>query len=287
MDKLVISVINDNTAAINALRGGQVEVTYSMPFAEARVVSADPNLKILDNPSAMSIPIYMRTDVEPFNDPRVRMAMRLIVNRDQMVKIALAGYGTVGNDMAGRTVAPCGEPTTAQRKQDTAAAKKLLADAGKSDLTLELVTVAGTAGMVECAQVFAQQAKAAGVTVNVKVMETGAYLANYGKWPFGVDFLSDVYLPVVARSLVPGASFNTSNWNDEEFVGLYKKASATADTTARCDIIAKMRQIEYERGGNIVWGFANVLNGYRSNVHGMVPYSVDSALYNLRNVWLT
>ena len=47
-----------------------------------------------------------------------------------------------------------------------------------------------------------------------------------------------------------------------------------------------MRTIEYERDGNIVWGFANVLNGYRSNVHGMVPYIVDSAPYSARKLWL-
>ncbi|MQB46225.1 peptide ABC transporter substrate-binding protein [Rhizobium sp. ICMP 5592] len=285
VDQLVISVINDNTAAINALRGGQVEITYTMPFAQARVISADPSLKLLNNPSAMSIPIYMRTDIAPFDDPKVRMAMKLIANREQMVKIALAGYGAIGNDMAGRTIAPCGESTLPQRKQDIAKAKELLKEAGKSDLTIEMVTVNGTAGMIECAQVFAEQAKAAGVTINVKVVEVGAYLAKYGQWSFGVDFLSDTYLAVATRSLLPTGTFNTSHWNDAEFIDLHKQAMATADITKRCDIIAKMRQIEYERGGNIVWGFANTLNGYRANVKGLVPYTVDSALYSLRTVW--
>ncbi|MGV2052384.1 ABC transporter substrate-binding protein [Agrobacterium sp. 22-209-1] len=286
VDQLVISVINDNTAAINALRGGQVEITYTMPFAQARVISVDPSLKLLNNPSAMSVPIYMRTDVAPFDDPKVRMAMKLIANREQMVKIALAGYGTVGNDMAGRTIAPCGESTLPQRKQDIAKAKELLKEAGKSELTLDMVTVNGTAGMVECAQVFAEQAKAAGVTINVKVMEVGAYLAKYGQWSFGVDFLSDTYLAVATRSLLPSGTFNTSHWNDPEFNDLHRQAVATADITKRCDIIAKMRAIEHERGGNIVWGFANVLNGYRANVNGLVPYTVDSALYSLRSVWM-
>ncbi|URK86401.1 hypothetical protein LP421_04310 (plasmid) [Rhizobium sp. RCAM05350] len=64
------------------------------------------------------------------------------------------------------------------------------------------------------------------------------------------------------------------------------KAVATTDISERCGIIDKMRTIEYERGGNILWGFANVLNGYRANVQGMVPYTIDSILYNLRLVWL-
>jgi peptide/nickel transport system substrate-binding protein len=286
VDKLVVSVIANNTASINALRGGQVDLIATMPFSEARTVQADPNVKILNNPSAMSIPIYMRTDTAPFDDPRVRQAMRLIVDRKKMVNVALAGFGTVGNDMAGRTIVPCPASSLPQRDQDIAQAKKLLADAGKSNLVVDMVTVNGTAGMVEAAQVFAEQARGAGVTVNVKTMEVGAYLANYGKWSFGVDFLSDTYLPVATRSLLPTGTFNTSSWNDKDFVNLHAKAMETTDQNERCDAIAKMRTIEYERGGNIVWGFANVLNAYRNNVHGLVPYTVDSALYNLRQVWL-
>ncbi|URK86399.1 hypothetical protein LP421_04300 (plasmid) [Rhizobium sp. RCAM05350] len=188
--------------------------------------------------------------------------------------------------MAGRTIAPCSESALSQREQNVEEAKRLLAEAGQSDFTVEMVTVNGTAGMVECAQVFAEQAKAAGVTINVKNMEVGAYLANYGNWSFGVDFLSDTYLAVATRSLLPTGSFNTSKWNDPEFNELHAKAMATVDQTERCTIIDKMRTIEYERGGNIVWGFANVLNGYRSTVQGMVPYTVDSVLYNIRQLWL-
>lgn len=286
VEKLEISTIGNNTAAINALRGGQVDIIFTMPFSEAKAIQADPNLRILNNPSAMSIPIYMKTDVAPFDDPRVRQAMRLIVNRKQMVAVALSGFGAVGNDMAGRTIAPCPESNLPQREQDIAQARKLLADAGKSNLNLELVTVNGTAGMVDAAQVFAEQAKAAGVTIKVRVMEVAAYLANYGKWPFGVDFLSDTYIPVATRSLLPKGTFNTSAWNDKEFVEQHTKAMSTTNQAERCAAIAKMRAVEHERGGNIVWGFANVLNAYRSNVHGLAPYSVDSALYNLRKVWL-
>ena len=259
-------------------------MAYKIPFAEARIIEADPAMKLLNNPSAMAIPIYMRTDVEPFNDVRVRQAFRLIANREQMVKVALAGYGAVGNDVQGRSIAPCGPTPIEQRKQDIAQAKKLLDEAGKAGLTIDLVTVNGTSGMVECAQVFAEQAKAAGVTINVKVTEEAAYLANYGNWTFGVDFLSDAYLPVVARSLLPGGTFNTSHWNDADFNALYKKAVSISNVDQRCDVIHDMQKAEYERGGNIIWGFANTLNAYKAGLAGIEPYVVDSPFYHLRKV---
>lgn len=286
VDRLQVATIGNNTAAINALRGGQMDIIFTMPFSEARAIQNDAKLRILNNPSALALQIYMKTDVAPFDDLRVRQAMRLIANRKQMVAVALSGYGTVGNDMAGRTVAPCAESTIAQREQDIAQARKLLSEAGKTNLNLEMVTVNGTAGMVECAQVFAEQAKAAGVTIRVRVMEVAAYLANYGKWPLGVDFLTDTYLPIATRSLIPTGTFNTAAWNDKEFIDLHAKAMGTSNAAERCAVIAKMRAIEHERGGYILWGFANVLNAYQANVQGLEPYTVDSALYSLRKVWL-
>ncbi|MBO9123739.1 MULTISPECIES: ABC transporter substrate-binding protein [unclassified Rhizobium] len=286
-DKLAIFNINDSTAAINALRGGQVDISYSMPFAEARTIKDDAPIKFVNNPSPTYLPIYMRTDIEPFNDVRVRQAMRLIANRKQMVNVALAGFGSVGNDMVGRTIAPCGESTLPQREQDIDEAKRLLSEAGKSNFTIDLVTTNGTAGQVECAQVFAEQARKAGVTINVKVVDMAAYVGGFLNWTFAIDFLTDLYLPMATRGLLPKTPFNVSHWDDPEFIKLHGQAMATSSETERCEIIDKMRTIEYERGGSIIWGFSNTLNGYRSNVHGLVPYSVDSPLYHLKDVSLS
>jgi len=149
------------------------------------------------------------------------------------------------------------------------------------------MTVNGTAGMVECAQVFAEQAKLAGVTVNVRVLEEPAYLANYGNWIFGVDFLGDEYLQVAANSLIPGGAFNMSHWNDERFTELYRKAISTSDAATRCSLINQMQAVEYEEGGNILWGFANTLNAYSKKVQGLVPYTIDSPFYHLRKLWIS
>lgn len=285
VDKLTVVNINDNTAAVNAVRGGQVDVAYTIPYSEARSLSGDASVKVLENPGPTSMHLVMRTDVAPFDDVRVRQAMRLIVNRKQMVAVALAGYGVVGNDMLGRTVAPCGDSTLAQREQNIDEAKRLLAEAGHENLTVELTAANASPGLVEGAQVFAQQAKKADVTVNVKVVELGTLVANYRGWPFAIDYFSDTYLPAAGRTLLPDAPFNTTHFNDPEFNELYGQAVQAVDQGKRCEIIAKMRQIEYDRGGNIIWGFNNTLHAHRSEVHGLEPYSIYTALYDARKLW--
>ena len=285
---VVITSIADSAAQMNALRGGQIDVAYDMPMAEARVVDADPSLMLLRNPTNLSIPIFMRADQPPFDDPRVRKAFKLIVDREQMVKIALAGYGEIGNDMQSRGgIAGCGEAQVPQRVQDIAAAKALLAEAGYADgLEVEMATTAGTTGMVECCQVFAEQAKAAGVTVKVQNLEQSAFLSKYMQWTFGSDFLIGTFLPNARRSLLPDGTFNTAHWNNAEFNALFEQAVATSDLAARCEIMNKMREIEYEDGANIIWGFADTLNAVSARVQGLEPYPVDSAFLSLRKLSL-
>src|SRR5690625_6683595 len=84
----------------------------------------------------------MRVDKAPFDDVRVRQAFRLIVDREQMVNQALAGYGTVANDMYGRFDPAYDEDALPkQRTQDIAEAKRLLKEAGHGDgLEVTLVT---------------------------------------------------------------------------------------------------------------------------------------------------
>ena len=124
----------------------------------------------------------MRVDIPPFNDVRVRQAMRLIVDRQQMLDLALNGQGRIGNDLYA-VEDPVYASDLPQRQQDLEQAKSLLAQAGKSDLTVELPTSSDYVGFPESAQVISQQALKAGVTINVKKLDSGTYWDGYLKFP--------------------------------------------------------------------------------------------------------
>ena len=147
-------------------------------------------MNVLDATTGAWQPFTMRIDQKPFNDPKVRQAFRLIVDRQAMVDQAYAGFGRIGNDM----YAPFdpGYPSDLpQRAQDLEQAKSLLQQAGyNNDLVVELTTseAIGSAA-VPAAQVFAEQAKGAGVTVNVNKVDSSVFYGdNYLKWTFSQDF---------------------------------------------------------------------------------------------------
>jgi peptide/nickel transport system substrate-binding protein len=272
-DKVVIIDFPDDTARVNALLGGQIDAAASIPPAQVAVVSGHSGTKVLESPTAQWTPICMRVDTAPFNDVRVRQAMRLIADRPQMVAQALAGHGHIGNDV----YAPFDEAfddTLPQRHQDIAQAKSLLKAAGQSSLTVDLQSTNGALGMNEGAQVFAQQAKAAGVNINVKILDSGAfYGTQYLKWTFSTDFWGTRnYLSQVAAGSLPTSPYNETHWPDtadKKFLSLYKQALQTVDRNKRFAIEHEMQKLEYDNGGYIIWGFSDFLDGYSSKLQGL------------------
>jgi peptide/nickel transport system substrate-binding protein len=289
LDKVTIIDFPDDNARVNALLGGQVDAIDQLPLSQVNVVKANTNLKVLESQTGSWIPFTMRVDQAPFNDPRVREAFRLIVDRKQMVDQVLGGHGSVGNDMYGRFDS-CYPTDIPQRTQDIAKAKELLAEAGQGNLSVDLVTSPAAAGLVEAAQVFAQQAKAAGVTINVKKVDPGEFYGDqYLKWTFSQDFwFTRDYLPQTAAGSLPAAPYNETHWSDTQWQSLVTQANATVDPTKRCDLVKQAEKIEYDRGGYIIWGFPNSVDAYRTGVGGFTPdkSGIPLTSFGFRNVWL-
>jgi peptide/nickel transport system substrate-binding protein len=272
-DKVVIIDFPDDTARVNALLGGQIDAAASVPPAQVTVIGSHSGTKVLESPTAQWTPICMRVDTAPFNDVRVRQAMRLIADRPQMVAQALSGHGHIGNDV----YAPFDEAfdhALPQRHQDIAQAKSLLKAAGQSNLTVDLQSTNGALGMNEGAQVFAQQAKAAGVNINVKILDSGAfYGTQYLKWTFSTDFWGTRnYLSQVAAGSLPTSPYNETHWPDtadKKFLSLYTEALQTVDRNKRFAIEHEMQMLEYDKGGYIIWGFSDFLDGYSTKLKGL------------------
>jgi signal transduction histidine kinase len=183
LDEVVITDYSDQTSQVNALLAGQVDVVNLLSADVISEVQGEGKNILLSDGGGWN-PFTMRVDTGTFSDVRVRQAMRLVVDRQQMLDLVFGGFGTLGNDLFG-IWAPEYDHSLPQRHQDIDQAKSLLKAAGAEDLHVTLVTSDIAQGTVLAAQVFAQQASQAGVTVNVSdVTVDEFYGTNYLKWQF-------------------------------------------------------------------------------------------------------
>ena len=95
-----VRVINFSStdALVNALVAGQVDAAIGVPASLVPVVKRNKKLKVLSTSAGKIAPIVMPIDEAPFNDKRVRQALRMIIDRKKIIKQALSGQGTVSND---------------------------------------------------------------------------------------------------------------------------------------------------------------------------------------------
>jgi peptide/nickel transport system substrate-binding protein len=267
LDQIILHEIPDDTARVNALLSGQVDAINQVPFSQIPVLKSNSGLNVVVSPTGGWNPITMRTDIAPFNDVRVRQAIRLCMDRKQAVSSALFGQGTPAADYYGR-YDPCDSSLT--RKQDISQARHLLKQAGKENLKVELVTTQLAAGIVEACQILAQNAKAAGLTITVRMVDIGTFFGQYGKWPMAIDYWPGLPYLVVA-SIADGPGPNVSNvtyFNDPRFNSLFRQASKSLDPGKRCVYVAEMQRIQFERGGYLIWSFQDTVDAYSKKVGG-------------------
>ena len=233
----------------------------------------------------------MAVDMPPFDNVNVRKAMRLIVDRPAMLAQVLSGHGRVANDLYAPFDADYAKQLP-QRHQDIDQAKALLKAAGKEGLDVDLHTTDGAGGMVDSANVFAAQAKAAGVTINVK-NDPNYYGDQYLKLAFSVDFWGTrSYLRAGRPRQHPGGGLQ------RDATGRRRARTTSASTSRprrrptpakRHELVLEMQKIEYNTGGYIIPFFNNLVDAYSPKVAGFVPskgtLNLDAFGHGFRTIW--
>ena len=292
-DQVTVTDFADSAAQVNALLAGQIDAITDIPFAQIDTAKAQ-GISILEGDGGGWLPLCMAIDMDPFTDVRVRQAFRLMADRQALLEQVLSGHGRVANDLFAPFDA-CYSSDLAQREQDIEQAKSLLKSAGKDGMTVDLHTTNGAAGMVDSANVFAAQCKAAGVTVNVK-NDPNYYGDQYLKLAFSVDFWGTRgYLPQVGLGMLPPpCPYNETHWppksgEGSDYISLYQQALKETDATKRCDIIHEMQKAEYEVGGYIIPFFNNLVDAHSSKVQGFkvskATLNLDTFGHGFRTIW--
>lgn len=272
-DEVVITVLNDPNARQTALVTGDVDAITQLELKTLSLLQRDPNIEIDNVPSAAAITMPMMCDTAPFDNVDVRNAMKLAMNRQEIIDKITFNTATMGNDFHHSPAMPYWPDDIPQREYDPEQAKALLAKAGAEGLSVEIkVADSVFSGAVDMCILYAEQAKAAGINVNVnRVPSDGYYSDVWLKDPWCVVQWGARPTPDVMYSLAykDDAAWNESRWQNERFNELLLQAKSELDNDKRSEMYREMAMLARDDGGTLIPFFPNFVYARRKNVqHG-------------------
>ena len=269
-DAVELLAINDPNARQTALVTGDVDAVTAIDLKTMALMQRNPNLAIENVPSGSAITMPMHTNTAPFDDVRVRQALKYAMNRDEIVEKIAFGAATVGNDFHHSPAQPYYPEGLEQISYDPDRARALLDEAGISELNIDFSTADSIfSGAVDMGVLYAEQAKAAGININVvREPNDGYYSDVWLKKPFCAVAWGARPTPDVMYTLAykDDAAWNESFWQNERFNELLLQGKAELDDGVRADIYREMATIARDDGGTIIPFFRNFVYGRSTNV---------------------
>jgi len=195
------------------------------------------------------------------------------IDREQMVKTILRGYGTVGNDHPIAEANRYHASALEQRQFDPDRAKFHLKKAGAGDIAFDLSAAeASFVGAVDAAVLYKESAAKAGITINVVREPNDGYWSNvWMKKPWCAVFwggrpTEDM---MFSTAYAADADWNDTFWKNPRFNELLVAARAELDENRRREMYVEMQSLVRDDGGVVVPMFAADLSAASDKIgHG-------------------
>lgn len=261
-DQIEIVIVADYTSGELALQAGELDIADLQSETAANYDSAPlPGIKMVNLPGSYYQWLGLNVDHPKLQDVRVRKAIQRGIDAASAVEAAYSGTAPVAHGIVPTGI--LGSRDHAGYSYDPAAAQALLAEAGVSDLSLDLrYDVTDTSAAI-MGQIIQANLADIGVTVNLMPTDTGVYW-NLGLESKGEDW-KDLQLTIIAYRTAPDPAdalqwfhseqvgvWNWERFKDPEWDKLWDAAIGEPDATKRGEMYLKMQDI-MEEAGAYVW----------------------------------
>jgi peptide/nickel transport system substrate-binding protein len=272
-DQIEMIQLNDSNARQTALITGDVDAITSVDLKTLALLARNKNVEVDNVPSGSAITLPMFCDQAPFDNVDVRMALKLAIDREDIVQKIMFGTATPGNDFHVSPGMPYFPKDIPQRTYDPDKARFHLKKAGMESLKVSLSAADSILpGAVDMCVLYSEHAKKAGMQINVKREPNDGYWSDvWLKKPFvfvkwGARPTPDNMFTLAYKD---DAAWNEAHWQNERFNELLLMAKAELDEQRRAEQYREMCQIARDDGGTIIPIFVNFVYARNKKVqHG-------------------
>ncbi|MFD2738909.1 ABC transporter substrate-binding protein [Sulfitobacter aestuarii] len=264
--------IRDVNARTTALQTGQVDAMNFVDPTTARLMQMMPGVDLVQTQGKVHYAFSIDTTAGVYTDNDVRRAMKLAINRQEIVDKVLGGFGSIANDQSISSAYPNYNPNLPQHEYDPDEARALMKKAGAENEVHRLhVSETPFAGAVDAAQLYSEHAAAAGITIEVaREPEDGYWSKVWGKVPFFAERWSgraneDLMLSL-AYSRESIGSWNSTHWDNDAFNKALTAARSERDDAKRRELLWECQALLSAKGGVVAPVWADYLDAKSEKV---------------------
>lgn len=285
-----IDMGSENAPMISAIKSQDIDyidMSDSGGTDIYRALKDDSSVKIKSAPTASTRVLRMRVDMKPWDNEKVRLALKKCHNHEKLLALAYMGQGLEGQDFHVYQQHPeyCETKTP---KYDPAASKKLLAEAGyPKGIEVNMAVGSGWPDVVRYAEILQQDAQAGGFKINLQTMPNSQYWEKWTEVDLGITPWTHRPLGTMVFNLAYKAdekgepvAWNETRWVDDEFSEILEKANGTLDVEKRRKLFCKLQKIQYERGSIAIGYWRAGWMIARSSVKDMKGHPNGYMLFN-------
>src|SRR3989442_4316312 len=274
LDELQFIDLGDDPAASTAaLASKQVDGLYFAEITHLDALQRIPHVQIYQVTTAYTATARVQP-VKPFDDKRVRQALRYAADSNAVLQIALKALGQPGEHHHVRPVHP-DYAKLPMFQRDVAKARKLLAEAGyPNGIDTEIACRPQPAWELLAVQAMVEQWKEAGIRVKINVLPSTQYWEVWTKVPFGFTTWAHRPLGVMSLALAyrTGVPWNESKYSNPEFDRLLSLAEGTLDVASRRETMARLEAILQDDGPIVQPVWRSVFPFHDKRVQGFRPH---------------
>ncbi|MBZ9860056.1 ABC transporter substrate-binding protein [Mesorhizobium sp. CA12] len=273
----------DFNATLNAFDSGEIDLDFETP---ADYIDPLDKMDLVKSEVATATTLVARTNIthKPYDDKRVRNALQMAVDNNQVMQLGYNGRGTVGENHHVSPIHPEYYPLP-KKERDAAGAKKLMAEAGQADFEHELITVEDE-WQKNTGDAIAGQLRDAGIKVKRTVLPGSTFWNDWTKYPYSMTiwYMRPLGVQVLALGYRTGEAWNETAYSNPEFDAKLKDALSQIDVAKRKEVMKDVEAI-LQDSGVIIQPFWQKLychmNKKVKNYSMHQTYEMD-----FQNVWL-
>ena len=289
-DEVMLQNVNDPVARANGLRSRAFDIITRPDPKTAKLLGKVDGISIVEGFGNLQYTIPMRTDKSPYTDVNVRLAVKHAINREELLKKVLGGFGYIGNDHPIGRGQRYFNNELPQRELDPEKAKYYLKKAGLSKLDIELSAAeAAFSGSVDAAVLISESAKKAGINVKVnRTPDDGYWSEVWMKHPWCFSYFQGRVTEDWAFTAIyiSTSKWNESYWKNDKFDRLVEQARGEQNDDKRRAMYYECQELVHNDGGVVVPVFGSFLHAASDKLgHGEVSGISYMDYFQLARKW--